>query len=86
MKGKRSAGKVLLGNEAMAWGIIEGGATVVASYPGTPSSEIMGMVNWIREQYGLKIHTEWSVNEKVAFEVALTNSYLGRRAAVMRKQ
>jgi indolepyruvate ferredoxin oxidoreductase alpha subunit len=86
MKGKRSAGKVLMGNEAMAWGIVEGGATVVASYPGTPSSEIMGAVNGIKDANGLKIHTEWSVNEKVAFEVALTNSYLGRRSAVMMKQ
>jgi indolepyruvate ferredoxin oxidoreductase alpha subunit len=86
MKTKRSAGNVLLGNEAMAWGIIEGGATVVASYPGTPSSEIMGAVNGIKSEHGLTIHTEWSVNEKVAFEVALTNSYMGRRSAVMMKQ
>jgi indolepyruvate ferredoxin oxidoreductase alpha subunit len=86
MKGKSSAGKVLLGNEAMAWGIIEGGATVVASYPGTPASEIMGTVNLIKAEHGLNIHTEWSVNEKAAYEVALTNSYLGRRSAVMMKQ
>ena len=86
MKGKRSARKVLLGNEAMAWGIIEGGATVVTSYPGTPASEIMETVNGPKEEYGLNIHTEWSVNEKAAFEVALTNSYLGKRSAVMMKQ
>ena len=86
MKRRRSTGKVLLGNEAMVRGIIEGGATVVASYPGTPASEIMGAVNGIKDEHGLKIHTEWSVNEKVAFEVALTNSYLGRRSAVMMKQ
>ncbi len=86
MKRRRSTGKVLLGNEAMARGIVEGGATVVASYPGTPSSEIMGAVNGIKSEHALTIHTEWSINEKVAFEVALTNSYLGRRSAVMMKQ
>jgi indolepyruvate ferredoxin oxidoreductase alpha subunit len=86
MKRRGSAGNVLLGNEAMAWGIIEGGATVVASYPGTPASEIMETVNRIKGEHRLRIHTEWSVNEKAAFEVALTNSYLGRRSAVMMKQ
>ena len=59
---------------------------MVASYPGTPSSEIMGAVNGIKSEHALTIHTEWSINEKVAFEVALTNSYLGRRSAVMMKQ
>jgi indolepyruvate ferredoxin oxidoreductase alpha subunit len=83
---KRLTGKVLLGNEAMARGIVEGGATVVTSYPGTPASEIMGAVNWIKKEYRLNIHTQWSINEKVAFEVALTNSYMGRRSAVMMKQ
>jgi len=75
-----------MGNEAMAWGIIEAGATAATSYPGTPASEIMETVCRIKEEHSLNIHTEWSVNEKVAFEVALTNSYLGRRSAVMMKQ
>jgi len=86
MKSRALGGKVLLGNEAMAWGIIEGGATVVASYPGTPASEIMETVRKIKDESGLKIHAEWSINEKVAFEVALANSYLGMRSAVMMKQ
>ncbi|RLG20457.1 indolepyruvate oxidoreductase, partial [Candidatus Micrarchaeota archaeon] len=78
--------RVLLGNEAMAWGILEGGATVVTSYPGTPASEILQTVHLLKEEHRLRIHVEWSVNEKVAFEVALTNSYLGRRSAVAMKQ
>lgn len=75
-----------MGNEAMAWGVIEAGATMATSYPGTPASEILETVIRIKEEYHLDIHTEWSVNEKVAFETALTNSYLGRRSAVMMKQ
>ena len=86
MQERRSSGKVLMGNEAMAWGIIEGGATMATSYPGTPASEILETVERIKEAYHVAIHTEWSINEKVAFEVALTNSYLGRRSAVMMKQ
>ena len=34
----------------------------------------------------LKLHLEWSINEKVAFEVALANSFAGRRSAVIMKQ
>jgi len=86
MKNRSSLGKVLMGNEAIAWGIIEGGSTMVTSYPGTPASEIMETVDLITKEYNLNIYTEWSVNEKVALEVALTNSYLGRRSAVMMKQ
>jgi indolepyruvate ferredoxin oxidoreductase alpha subunit len=86
MKAMRSGATVLMGNEAMAWGVIEGGATMATSYPGTPASEILETVIRIKDEYQLDIHTEWSVNEKVAFETALTNSYLGRRSAVMMKQ
>jgi indolepyruvate ferredoxin oxidoreductase alpha subunit len=35
---------------------------------------------------GAALHTEWSVNEKVAYEVALANSMAGRRSAVAMKQ
>ena len=32
--------RVMLGNEAIARGLIENGCSVAASYPGTPASEI----------------------------------------------
>jgi len=32
---------IMLGNEAIARGILEAGVIVAAAYPGTPSSEIM---------------------------------------------
>ncbi|MEW6374422.1 MAG: thiamine pyrophosphate-dependent enzyme [Thermodesulfobacteriota bacterium] len=79
-------GRVLLGNEAIAWGLLESGATVLTSYPGTPASEILATVQKIKEDKGLNIHSEWAINEKVAFEIALTHSWLGGRSAVMMKQ
>jgi indolepyruvate ferredoxin oxidoreductase, alpha subunit len=79
-------GKVFLGNEAIAWSLLEAGATVLTSYPGTPASEILDTVQKIKAEKVLNIHAEWAINEKVAFEIALTNSWLGGRSAVMMKQ
>ena len=78
--------KILLGNEAIALGLAESGCTMAASYPGTPASEILGALVRFREQNGLKMHLEWSINEKVAYEVALANSYTGGRSAAIMKQ
>ncbi|HUS70862.1 MAG TPA: indolepyruvate ferredoxin oxidoreductase subunit alpha [Anaerolineae bacterium] len=78
--------EVLLGNEAIARGIVESGCHVVTSYPGTPSSEILPAVVRFKKELGLNTHVEWSINEKVAYEVALAASYTGKRAAVIMKQ
>jgi indolepyruvate ferredoxin oxidoreductase alpha subunit len=78
--------RILMGNEAMARGIIESGVTLAASYPGTPASEILQAVAAFAQEEGVSLHAEWSVNEKVAYETALGNSYTGRRAAVSMKQ
>ena len=77
---------ILLGNEAMGRGLLEIGCTVVTSYPGTPASEILRTAARLAVEEGLHVHAEWSVNEKVAFETALANSYAGRRSAVIMKQ
>ncbi len=76
----------MLGNEAIARGIVESGCHVVASYPGTPSSEILPAVVRFKKELGLDTHVEWSINEKVAYEVALAASYTGKRGAVIMKQ
>jgi indolepyruvate ferredoxin oxidoreductase alpha subunit len=75
-----------MGNEAIARGLIECGVTLAASYPGTPASEILQAVVAFAKETGAAVHAEWSVNEKVAFETALANSYTGRRSAVSMKQ
>ena len=75
-----------MGNEAIARGLIECGVTLAASYPGTPASEILQAVVVFAKETGAAVHAEWSVNEKVAYETALANSYTGRRSAVSMKQ
>jgi len=78
--------EILLGNEAIARGLVEAGCTMTTSYPGTPASEIVGTLAKWKRQGRIAMHVEWSINEKVAFEVALANSYAGRRSAVSMKQ
>lgn len=85
-KGWQEETRVLLGNVAIARGIIEAGCHVVASYPGTPSSEIVPAVIKFKNELGLNIYVEWSANEKVAFDNALAASLTGKRAAVAMKQ
>ncbi len=72
--------KLMLGNEAVARGLLEAGCSVVSSYPGTPSTEIT--------EYAAKydeIYCEWAPNEKVACEVAFGASLAGARAACCMK-
>lgn len=73
----------LLGNAAIARGILEAGAGVVTSYPGTPASEIVESLAPVSKEHNL--HIEWSVNEKVALEVAIGASWTGARSAAVMK-
>jgi indolepyruvate ferredoxin oxidoreductase, alpha subunit len=78
--------RILMGNEAIGRGLVEEGCTLAAAYPGTPASEILSSVVVFAKETGAALHTEWSVNEKVACETALANSMAGRRSAVAMKQ
>lgn len=73
----------LMGNEAIARGVLEAGIYVVTGYPGTPSSEVIMTL----QEYGkgLDIYVEWAVNERVALEVALGASMGGARSMVTMK-
>ncbi|HEY6042631.1 MAG TPA: indolepyruvate ferredoxin oxidoreductase subunit alpha, partial [Anaerolineae bacterium] len=77
---------VVLGNEAIARGLVESGVNIMTGYPGTPSSEILPAVIQWKKKLGLATYVEWSVNEKVALEVALAASWTGKRAATAMKQ
>ncbi|RPJ04667.1 MAG: indolepyruvate oxidoreductase, partial [Deltaproteobacteria bacterium] len=66
-----TAYRVLMGNEAIARGLIENGCTVAASYPGTPASEILSSLVQMAKEHEQAMHLEWSINEKAAFEVSL---------------
>jgi len=72
----------MLGNVAIARGLLEGGVQVVAGYPGTPSSEI---IDTLAARKDPDYHIEWSVNEKVAMEVAVGAAWTGVRSVVTMK-
>jgi indolepyruvate ferredoxin oxidoreductase alpha subunit len=73
----------MLGNEAIARGAIEAGVQVVASYPGTPSSEITETL--VNNAKNTGMYAEWSINEKVALEVAMAAAISGLRALSIMK-
>ena len=72
--------KLMIGNEAIARGLYEGGIGLVSSYPGTPSTEITEFLSTYND-----IYSEWAPNEKVAAEVAFGASLGGMRAACAMK-
>ena len=72
--------KLLIGNEAVAWGLYHGGLGLVSSYPGTPSTEITEFLAKHDD-----IHSEWAPNEKVAMETAFGASLAGMRSACAMK-
>jgi indolepyruvate ferredoxin oxidoreductase alpha subunit len=76
----------LLGNGAIALGLLEAGCQIVTSYPGTPSSEILPEVARLKKNAGLSTYVEWSTNEKVALDNAYAAAISGKRAACCMKQ
>ncbi len=78
--------EILLGNGAIARGLVENGCHLVYSYPGTPSSEILPEVVRYKKTLDLGTYIEWSVNEKVAFDNAYAASLTGKRSCVIMKQ
>ncbi|MEE0059906.1 MAG: indolepyruvate ferredoxin oxidoreductase subunit alpha, partial [Acutalibacteraceae bacterium] len=72
--------KLMIGNQAVATGLYDGGLGVVSSYPGTPSTEITEFLSKYDD-----IHSEWAPNEKVACEVAFGASLAGARSACAMK-
>ncbi|OHD54720.1 MAG: hypothetical protein A2Y33_01730 [Spirochaetes bacterium GWF1_51_8] len=73
--------ELMLGNEAIALGAYEGNTWVATGYPGTPSSEIIEVIGGKYPE----INSEWSVNEKVALEIAIGSSIAGMRSLVTMK-
>ncbi|WP_165246810.1 thiamine pyrophosphate-dependent enzyme [Adlercreutzia sp. ZJ141] len=71
---------LMSGNEAIAQGAWEAGATIGVAYPGTPSTETL-------ENFALKngVYAEWCVNEKVAVEVGVGASAAGARVLATMK-
>jgi indolepyruvate ferredoxin oxidoreductase alpha subunit len=84
VEGKKGTRHLLMGNEAIARGALEAGVRVAAGYPGTPSSEIIETL--ARASKEVRMYVEWSVNEKVAMEVAAAASFAGLRSLCVMKQ
>ena len=80
MPGKRL---FLTGDEAVARAALECGIDVATGYPGNPSTKAITSLIPIATQYGIRV--EWSVNEKVALEVATGAAWAGKRSFVAMK-
>jgi indolepyruvate ferredoxin oxidoreductase alpha subunit len=81
---------LLLGNEAITRGALEAGVDVATTYPGTPSSEIADTFSAIakeatRQNKDPGFYFQYSVNEKVALEVAAAASFCGLRSLTCMK-
>jgi len=74
---------LLLGNEAIARGAIEAGLAFSTTYPGTPSSEIS--LNFFQMSSESDLYFQYSVNEKVALEVAAGAANSGIRTMCIMK-
>jgi indolepyruvate ferredoxin oxidoreductase alpha subunit len=79
----------IIGNQAVAYGALAAGIDVAAGYPGTPSSEALTELLQFRRS-AVKDgkpapYAEWSVNEKVAFELATGAAWAGKRALATMK-
>ena len=80
---------VLLGDEALALGLLDSGVSGCFGYPGTPSTEVMEYLienagNGPAEGDAAPL-AQWCSNEKTAYEAALGFSFAGKRAAVTMK-
>ena len=60
---KKRQTRLLLGNEAIARGVLEAGIGVVTTYPGTPASEIGDSIAAVAKEVGL--HMEYSITKIV---------------------
>lgn len=84
LQGKGDECHLLLGNEAIVRGALEAGVHVVTCYPGTPSSEVPDTFRRIGGNGDCYI-LQYSVNEKVAMEVACGAALAGAKALVTMK-
>lgn len=71
-----------MGNELIALGAIEAGASSAYAYPGTPSSEILSAF----QKFTPERYAQWSLNEKVALELASAAAISGSYSLCAMKQ
>src|SRR6056297_2426743 len=76
--------EIMMGNSAVVRAMVEEGTRVVTAYPGSPTPEIGGAIMSIKEEQR-PFYFEFSVNEKVATEVAFGASVNGHLSTVFFK-
>jgi indolepyruvate ferredoxin oxidoreductase alpha subunit len=76
--------EILMGNYVIVRAMLEAGVNVVTSYPGSPTPEIADAISLIKDKYD-DFYFEFSVNEKVATEVAFGASVNGYLSCVFFK-
>lgn len=78
---------MLLGNEAIIRGALEAGVQFIATYPGTPASEIGNNFYQLSKELAgePKFYFEFSTNEKVAMEAAIGANFAGQKTLVAMK-
>ncbi|WP_297470772.1 indolepyruvate ferredoxin oxidoreductase subunit alpha [Thermococcus sp.] len=81
VKAEKREKKLLMGNEAIAYGALESGVVFATGYPGTPSTEVIETIARLKPE----VFAEWAPNEKVALEEAAGVAYTGLRALVTMK-
>jgi indolepyruvate ferredoxin oxidoreductase, alpha subunit len=69
---------LLLGNEAIVRGALEGNVRFMAAYPGTPSSEILDRFYQLADE--ADVYVEYSVNEKISLETSCAAAVSGVRS------
>ncbi|MEM3526197.1 MAG: thiamine pyrophosphate-dependent enzyme, partial [Candidatus Jordarchaeaceae archaeon] len=74
---------LLMGNEAVARGALEGNCQFATSYPGTPASEILETMARLAKTF--EIHVQWSTNEMADYWAGAGATYCGLRAMVSAK-
>jgi indolepyruvate ferredoxin oxidoreductase, alpha subunit len=73
----------LTGDEAVARAALEAGVDVATGYPGNPSTKTITALLPLARTHQMTV--EWSVNEKVALEVAAGAAWAGKRSLVTMK-
>jgi len=84
LMGNSSFKEILMGNEAVVRAMIETGTKVISSYPGSPTPEIAAAIQSISKDEQ-PFYFEFSVNEKVATEVAFGAALNGNLSCVFFK-
>ncbi len=78
------------GYEAIARGAYEAGVAVAAGFPGMPTTDILNSLQQINDEKtekenGYFVDIEWSTNQKLGFEVAISGSMCNARSLAVMK-